>query len=61
MCIGTIISPFKEFSFRPYVDNTPFKPTPYIGSPDNNLRFNSPVNSKYLILLTNYIFRDYII
>ena len=44
-----LISPFKEFAIKPFAD-TPYKQTNYnIGSPDNNLRFNSTINSKYIL------------
>jgi len=47
-CYNNIISPFKEFTMKPILD-TPFRPNNYIiSSPVNNLRFNSPINSKLI-------------
>ena len=44
-----LISPFKEFTLKPFPD-TPFKSTNYnIISPENNLQFNSPPNSKSIL------------
>jgi len=41
-----IISPFKEFSMKPILD-TPYNRNNFnICSPDNQIRFNSPMNSK---------------
>ena len=40
-----IISPFKDFSMKPIID-TPYNRNFNIGSPDNQIRFNSPMNSK---------------
>ena len=40
-----IISPFKDFSIKPILD-TPYNKNNFNYSPENQIRFNSPINSK---------------
>ena len=53
-----IISPFKYFSIKPILD-TPYNKNNFnICSPDNQMRFNSPMNSKKHIII--FLFRFYV-
>ena len=45
---NSIISPFKEFPFKPFNDS-PFKRTYNMASPENNFRFTSSINSKLIL------------
>lgn len=45
---NSIISPFKEFPFKPF-NESPFKRTYNMASPENNFRFTSSINSKYML------------
>jgi hypothetical protein len=47
-CFNSIISPFKEFPFKPFND-TPFKRAYNLASPENNFRLTSSINSKFIL------------